>query len=597
MPEAGLSSTTTTTDTGRAPQDAAPGLLGVWRCRAVSRAEPGLPLVHRVLASRGLREGPEAAAFLEPSLKQLHDPSLLPGADRSAERLLAAVRAGEPIVIYGDYDVDGVSASAILYHTLRALAPAARLECYIPHRVDEGYGLNTQAITDLAGKGAKVIVTVDCGIGAFEPARAARAAGVDLIITDHHTPPAGGAGLPDAYAHVHPALPGGGYPYPHLCGAAVAYKLAWRLCTMASASERIPQPLRELLLELLALASLGVVADVVPLTGEHRVIARFGLGRIRSSSIHGLRALVESLGLDNGRVQAEDVGFKLGPRLNACGRMGHAGAALELLTTATPERGQTLVRELSRTNEQRQRTEREVLEQAAGMAEQRGMTGPDHRAIVLADERWHTGVVGIVCSRLVAMHHRPVILLGRAGDLWAGSGRSVAGVDLAEAIDACRDLLAGGGGHAMAAGVKIRPESLAAFVDAFTSHVNARLPAGQLVKRVDYDVDAAIDELSQEAVAGLDRLAPFGQGNPRVHLRLRGVRVRGPSKPMGSEGKHMQTFLGSLDHSLRTVGWGWGDRIRKIDRAVIDAVVVPKVSEWMGRRRVELELIDARPVE
>ncbi|MBM4107725.1 MAG: single-stranded-DNA-specific exonuclease RecJ [Phycisphaerae bacterium] len=573
--------------------DARPGILGAWRCRAVARSEPSAPLPARVMESRGL-SGPDAALFLEPSLKHLHDPSLLPGTDRAAERLLAAARGGERIVIYGDYDVDGVSASAILYHTIRAIAPGASLGCYIPHRVDEGYGLSAQAIADLAREGARVIVTVDCGISAREPARVARAAGVDLIITDHHAPPEGD--LPEAYAHVHPALPGREYPYPHLCGAAVAYKLAWRLCTMASGAERLPRALRELLLELLALAALGIVADVVPLTGEHRVIARFGLGRIRGSPIHGLRALVESSGLAGDRVQADDVGFKLGPRLNACGRLGHAGAALELLTTASPERGLEIARGLARTNEERQRTEREVVEQAVASAHERGMTGPGRRAVVLADARWHTGVVGIACARLVSMHHRPVILLGRAGDLWSGSGRSVAGVHLAEALEACRGMLVSGGGHAMAAGLKLRPDSLPEFLEAFTEYVHARLPADQMVRRIEYDVDATVDELSPEAVASLDRLAPFGQGNPRVHLRLRGVHVRGPTKPLGAEGKHLQTFLGSLDRSIRTVAWGWGERARQIDRAVVDAVVVPKVSEWMGRRRVELELVDARPV-
>jgi single-stranded-DNA-specific exonuclease len=555
-----------------------------------------MSLLERVLRARGLTGGPESAMFLEPSLRHLHEPSLLPGVDRAAERLLAALRRDEPVVIYGDYDVDGISASAILFHTLKALSPNARLSCYIPHRLEEGYGLNAQAIAELARSGARVIVTVDCGIGAFEPARVALESGVDLIITDHHAPPPPDAGLPPACAHVHPALPGGTYPFPHLCGAAVAYKLAWRLCTMSCGSERIPQSLRELLLELLALAALGVVADVVPLVGEHRVIARYGLGRIRSSSIHGLRALVEASGLAGDRIEAEDVGFKLGPRLNACGRLGHAEAAIELLTTATPERGEEIARELCRVNRERRRMEALVLEQASEQARERGMTGPDRRAIVLADERWHAGVVGIVCSRLVSVHHRPVILMGRAGEVWTGSGRSVAGVHLAEALHACREHIVSGGGHALAAGLKVSVDSLPAFTEAFVAHVNDRLPVEDLVRRIEYDTDASLDELTIEAVTALGKLAPFGQGNPRVHLRLRGVRVRGPTSLLG-DGQHLQTFIGGEDRSLRTIGWRWSEHRTRIDRALIDAVVVPGVAEWNGRRRVELELIDARPLD
>lgn len=577
-------------------QSASSGLMGAWRCRALVRPDPSAPLLSRVLAARGLGTGPESAMFLEPSLRHLHEPSMLPGVDAASERLLAALRRDEPVVIYGDYDVDGISASAILFHTLRALAPRAHVRCYIPHRLEEGYGLNTQAIIELARQGARVIVTVDCGIGAFEPARVAREAGVDLIITDHHAPPSPEAGLPPAYAHVHPALHGGTYPFPHLCGSAVAYKLAWRLCTMACGSDRLPQPLRDLLLELLALAALGVVADVVPMVGEHRVIARFGLGRIRSSSFPGLRALVEASGLASDRVQAEDVGFRLGPRLNACGRLGHAGAALELLTTATGERCAQIARELTRTNDERRRMEDRVFEQAMEQAARAGMTGPDRRAIVLADAGWHTGVVGIVCSRLVGAHHRPVILMGRVGELWAGSGRSVVGVNLADALHECRRHIAGGGGHAMAAGVKVRPEALAAFTDAFVEHVNARLPAEDLVRRIEFDADASIDELTLDAIAALERLAPFGPANPRVHLRLRGVRARGPTSTLGREARHLRTFLGAEDRLVQAVGWGWGEHASRLDGAVMDVVVAPRVAEWNGRRRVEAEIIDARPL-
>src|SRR5262245_51824098 len=258
------------------------GLSKLWKSRTavLAAGSGGGSLVDRILAVRGLADG-AAAAFLDPRLTQLHDPSLVPDLDRGAGRLMAALSAREPVAIYGDYDVDGVTATAILFHIFRAIAPDAPVRTYVPHRLDEGYGLNAAAVRQLAAEGARVIVSVDCGITATGPAAEARAAGVDLIITDHHNPPASLADLPAAYAVVHPRRPDSAYPFGELSGAGVAYKLAWRLATMASGSARVTPALRALLLELLAFAALGAIADVVPLVGENRVIARFGLARMK----------------------------------------------------------------------------------------------------------------------------------------------------------------------------------------------------------------------------------------------------------------------------------------------------------------------------
>jgi single-stranded-DNA-specific exonuclease len=269
-----------------------------------------------------------------------------------------------------------------------------------------GTGSMKRRSARLSRKGARLIVSVDCGVTAREPARVARELGVDLIITDHHNPPATVEELPDAYAVVHPRHPLSTYPFGELCGAGVAYKLAWRLCTLACGSERIDPAMRELLLELLAPCALGVIADVVPLVDENRVIARFGLAKVKTSQIAGLRALVKASGLDGEKVSAEDVGFKLAPRLNACGRMGHAREAVELLTTAKGERAAEIAADLTRKNDERREVERRIFEEAAAMAQERGMTSPECRAIVLANASWHTGVVGIVCSRLVEKFHR-----------------------------------------------------------------------------------------------------------------------------------------------------------------------------------------------
>jgi single-stranded-DNA-specific exonuclease len=579
------------------------GLNRLWRMRwsamgsAAGPAGPE-PLVQRILASRGLTDPAASRLFLQPSLGQLHNPSLMPGLDRAAERLLGALAAGEAIAIYGDYDVDGVTATAILYHMLRAIRPGADVRTYVPHRLDEGYGLNSEALVGLAAAGARVIVSVDCGITAVEPARQARAAGADLIITDHHTPPATMEGLPEALAVVHPRRPDSAYPFGELSGAGVAYKLAWRLATMHCRSDRVSDDLRELLLELLAFAALGTIADVVPLAGENRVIARAGLGRIKRSRFAGLRALVEASGLGGDDISADHAGFALGPRLNACGRMGHARDAVELFTTATTERAAQIASELCRQNEDRRKTERRILAGATEEAEARGMTGRDRRAIVLAHEDWHKGVVGIVCSRLVDTFARPTILLQRIGGSCAGSGRSVDGFSLHAALESCAGLLTKFGGHDMAAGLELEASNLERFVKAFTEAANAAIPADRLVTMIGVDCDAALHELTPGAVKALEQLAPFGRGNPSVRVRVPGLRVVGRPEPFGSGARHLGITVSDPQRrgpTMRLVGWGWGPRAAEVPPgSLIDAVVRPKVSTWQGMTRVEPELEDLR---
>lgn len=573
-----------------------------WGKRWTSRlnGRTGLPLVERVLLARGLSGGsssPEVDAFLNPSLKHLHDPSLMAGVDRAAERILSAANAGEQIVVYGDYDVDGVSASAILFHSIRTICPDAHVETYVPHRLEEGYGLNAQSIRELCDAGANVIVSVDCGITAIEPAKVARDAGVDLIVTDHHNFAEDRTKLPDAYALVHPRLPGGGYPFGDLCGAGVAFKLAWRLMTLAHGSQRLPDAWRDVLLELLALASLGVIADVVPLLGENRVIARFGLSRLKHTNNVGLKALIAASGLDGENVAAEDVGFKLGPRLNACGRMGHAREAVELLTTSEGSRAGEIAEHLTRQNNQRRATEKAIFDHACELAEKHGMTGEDRRAIVLAHSEWHPGVVGIVCSRLVERYARPTLLLREHEGTCHGSGRSVDGVNLHAMLSGCSSLLTQFGGHDMAAGMKLDATNFAAFQDAFVSQVNSVLPVHELVHKAVFDSGAMLGELTVANVQTLERLAPFGRDNPNVRLRVAGVRVMQRPQLMGSTGKHLALVVGEagagFERAIRCVGFNkgeWIDRL-KVGQS-LDVFGTPKINRWGGKMNVELELLD-----
>jgi len=553
------------------------------------------PLVERWLWSRGFRDEATARSFLQPRLTELHDPSLLSGCDAACARILDAMSRRERIVIYGDYDVDGMTASAILFRVIRAIDAGADVTTYVPHRLDEGYGLHGEAIRILGDEGARVVVSVDCGITAVEAARAAKDAGIDLIITDHHNGPGEGEALPDAFAIVHPRVGESVYPFPDLCGAGVAFKIAWRLASLASGSERVAEGLRVVLLDCVALAALGTIADIVPLRDENRVIAKFGLARLRSTSIEGLSALIRAAGLEGEEIDSEHVGFVLGPRLNACGRMGHAREAVELLTTATGKRAAEIARELTRLNEERRAEEARITDEAVELTIRSGMGDESTRAIVLANEGWHPGVIGIVCSRLVGRFHKPTILLNRADGVLQGSGRSIDGFNLHGALAACSVHLYKYGGHDMAAGLAMESASLDGFVRDFLAHAEAAIDASMLRPGLDVDCEAVLGEVTMDAAHCFDSLGPFGRESRRPSLLMRRVVVDREPAPMGSTGAHAQITIADAGRTMRLVAWNWGERVSRIRRGdCLDVVVTPKINRWKGRASVEGELRDLR---
>ena len=420
----------------------------------------------QLLICRGLTDPGAIGDFLDPKLSALHDPEVLPGCRAAAERIFDAASAGRQIAVYGDYDVDGMSGTAILWRCLKLLG--AQVRYYIPHRIDEGYGLNGEAIRKLAADGAQVLVTIDCGIGSTAEADLARELGVELIITDHHEP---GSELPRAAAIVHPRLPGSEqarpYPFGDLSGSGVALKLAWAVCQQASGSKRAAPRMRDFLLQSVGLAALGTVADVVPLVGENRVLVHHGLESLANAPNLGLAALigvakVEGRKCADGKTRftAEDVGFQLAPRLNAAGRLGQPQLAVELLVTDRPERAQELAPYIDGLNGTRQTMERSMQLAAAKQAKERFDPAED-AALVLADHGWHPGVIGIVAGRLAERFHRPVVMisLDMAGQRpGIGSARSVPGFNLHAALAQCGEFLIAHGGHAAAAGLKIEPQ-------------------------------------------------------------------------------------------------------------------------------------------
>ena len=570
------------------------------------------PLVGLLLHHGGLDDLGEARRFLHPKLTDLHDPVAMPGLNSAAQRLDRAVRQQQRIIIYGDYDVDGITASAILWHVLAAAG--AEVSCYIPHRIEEGYGLNVQAIEKIAqgllapavaaqggggscdapGESVKpLVVSVDCGITAVEPAAAAKAAGIDLIITDHHELPAGE--LPDAFALVHPRLDGSKYPFGYLCGAGVAFKLAWQFAKIRSGSERVSQDFRELLLDLLSLAALGTVADVVPLIDENRIITTFGLGQIKRTRFAGLNALIDASSLRQEKIDAVHVGFVLGPRLNACGRMGHAKQAVHLLTDACESEAARISRFLADENNRRRVTERQIVDEAKQMVRQAGYDRDDCRAIVLGREGWHLGVVGIVASRLVDTFARPVVLLSLNNGEAHGSARSVEGVAIHEAIGSCSELLNDFGGHAMAAGLRLDADKVDQFRQRFTQYVNAVLSVNDLVHTIQAYGPCQLAQMTIHVIEQIQALAPFGRSNPGPLFCLRGVRLDGPAHRVGVGGQHLKVHLRQDDRTAGAVGFGMGDMAETLaSGALLDVVFAPKLSTWKGRQRVEIHIKDLK---
>ncbi len=571
------------------------------RIAALERAARIPAVVAELLVCRGVSDPVQARDFLDPKLSALRDPGLLPGCSEAAGRIHSAVTDRRKIVVYGDYDVDGMTGTAILWLCLKLLGADVRY--YVPHRVDEGYGLNCEAIRTLAADKTELLITVDCGIASIEEAALARELGIDLIVTDHHEP---GARLPESVAIVHPNLPGGDYPFAGLSGSGVAMKLAWALCQQASGAKRVGQLMKDFLVQAVGLAALGTVADVVPLVDENRVLVRHGLESLATRPTLGLATLmgiakVEPRRQPDGRTRldAEDLGFQIAPRLNAAGRLGQPQLAVELLITDRPDRAQELAQYIDGLNTTRQTLERSIQLAAAKQAKEVFDPAED-AALVLADHDWHPGVIGIVAGRLADRFHRPVVMISwdktglRPG---VGSARSIPGFNLHAALAECGEFLIAHGGHAAAAGLKIEEQQVEGFRGAFCDVAASQISAEQRVAELFIDVEAPLSAFTLQTVQQIERLAPFGQGNARPLLCATGVTLSGPPKPIGASGHHLSLMLAQHGVTLRAVAFGggdWADELAAVDGA-LDVAFRPVINNFRGRQSVELHLVDWRP--
>lgn len=551
-------------------------------------AELGVhPVAAQVLAARGYRTVEAVQDFLADGLDKLPDPLTMKGMPAAVERLARAVLQHERTTLWGDYDVDGVSSTSLLSLFLAQLGHP--VETYIPHRLQEGYGLNKEGIERIANDGTKVLVTLDCGITSYAEVQLAQSRGVDTVVVDHHAVP---ETMPPAVAVLNPMQPGCGYPTRGLCAAGVAFNLCIGL--RKHLRERgffttRPEPNLKAMLDLVALAT---VADVVPLVGVNRILVKQGLKVLTEAKRPGIQALKDVAGLSGEEITASHVGYRLGPRINAAGRLDDAALGLRLLCSRTYEEALPLARQLDAANAERQQIEKQILVEALESAESSVARGV--RGLVLWSENWHPGVVGIVASRVVERFHRPTVMIGVREGIGRGSARSIEGFHLYDALKPCAVHLERFGGHKAAAGLSVLPEKAAAFRAAFEEICEQRLTDEDLQSRCRVDAIVRPADLDGRAIQAILKLAPFGMGHPEPVLAVTGVKTSPKVMASKQEGEpgHLKLLLESAPH-LDIIGFRLADKL-PLTQGPIDLAFALSVDEYRGVPRVQLKLRDIR---
>jgi single-stranded-DNA-specific exonuclease len=562
-----------------APRGAEPGV------EEISLLCAGLgvsPLAAAALWGRGVQTVADGRVFLDAGLAALPDPFLLSGMDRGVDRLVAAIEGGEGIAVHGDYDVDGITGTALLVETLRAFG--AVVDYHIPLRLKDGYGLSAEALRRAAAAGARVALSVDCGVSAVDEGRLARELGLDLIITDHHQPP---ETLPEALAIINPHLPESPFPARELSGVGVAFFLMIALRKTLRERGAFASAAEPDLRRSLDLVALGTIADVVPLTGVNRILTRFGLELLGRAGRPGVAALKAVAAVKE--MNSSAVGFRLGPRLNAAGRLEDAALGVDLLLETSAARAGEIAGHLDGLNRERQQLEQETLLQAIERLEEGGEGGAC--SIVLADERWHPGVIGIVASRLVERYHRPTILIALEKGQGKGSARSIPGFHLYCALQDCREFLAGFGGHQYAAGLSLAGEAVDAFSAALDGVAGRILSAEDRVPKLPHDGEILLEDITRGSLGELAKLAPFGAGNPEPAFVARGLRAQQVSV-VGE--KHLRFTARQGGYSLPCIAFGMAERRTELE-GEFDLLFHPGLNEFRNNVSVQLRIRDIRP--
>ena len=520
-----------------------------------------------LLLDRGIDTPEKIEKYLHPKMDDLHDPMLMQDMNKAVAVIRDAISKGEEIVIFGDYDVDGVTATAILLTYLRK--QGIKASYYIPDRHGEGYGLNMTAVEQIAGH-AKLLITVDCGITCPDEVARARELGMRVIVTDHHQL---GPILPKCEAVLNPLM--GQYPFRRLCGAGVAFKLVQALGGM------------EAIESLWELAAMATIADIVPLLDENRVIVTYGLRAMANTKRPGLIALMESSNVDAANISASDIAFRMAPRINAGGRLALASRGVELLTTRRLDVAREIAAELDQDNTKRRELEMEIYTQAAQLVRE-SIDFRDERAIVVCGEGWNPGVIGLAASRLVEKYKWPTILLAQDGDVCVGSARSIPGVDIHAAMATCRDLFIRFGGHAQAAGLTIEKKNVPALRKRLTQAIFNQCPAEAFIPTEEYDLELELSEITEELVDAFSSMQPTGFGNPSPVFRLRGVHTT-DARSIGKDGAHLKMRLSSGTEMRNAIGFRMGDRVQTMPE-VIEAVITVSINQWQDKRSVQCEI-------
>ncbi|MFQ5965016.1 MAG: DHH family phosphoesterase [Candidatus Scalinduaceae bacterium] len=565
------------------------------------------PILSQVLINRGLSDIESAKAFLQSKLSSLSDPMQLPDIEKSSKRILEAIRKGEKITVYGDYDVDGITATALMVQCLELLSklygkgkdvnlPNPNIGYYIPDRLEEGYGLNTEAIEMLSRTGTKVIITVDCGVNSFAEAKFAKENGIDLIITDHHEPclpeqSSQAVEIPDvlqcesvndvrlsgeqsgsftqicedAYGLINPKLVTSAYPFKELSGVGIAFMLAWALGQGASDNKKVANEFKDFLMNAMGLAALGTIADVVPLQRENRILAKYGLSSLQHSEHPGIRALKEVVGLKGKNIKSYHVGFCLSPRINAAGRIGNARIGVEMLTVRSERRAKEIAVYLDNENKRRQKIQSSILESARKKVLD-NVDVNSEMAIIVSDDNWHPGVIGIVASRLAEEFYRPVIVIATDKEVGHGSARSIPNFHIHNALVKCqkfspnKKILISFGGHEQAAGLRVLKKDISEFKKLFNDIAIEQMKNKDLNPTLNVDAEIELSSISTALLRELNRLSPHGEGNQIPLFAARDVRIVGQVSRFGVNGNHLSFYVRQGDVSLRAVAFGMGEK-------------------------------------
>ncbi len=540
-------------------------------------------LLGRLLINRGINNLEKARDFLNPELSKLHDPFLLSGMKEAIQRIATAIESQEQVLIYGDYDVDGISSVALLVRVLAKFLPG-KMFYYLPKRLEEGYGLHQSSLEKALARGTTLIITVDCGISAFHEAEYLKSKGVDLIITDHHEPP---AVLPEAYAIINPKLSEREYPFTQLAGVGVAFKLLQGLTTL------YPE-MKERLMRNLDLVAFGTVADIVPLMDENRILVKYGLEQLSRTENIGMQALLQIVGLKDKKISCGQIGFVLAPRINAAGRMGNPTIGVKLFLTNDPIQVAEFAKELEAANQARQETENFVLHEVQAQL----MANPsflEEHALVLAGEGWHLGVIGIVASRLVDLYNRPVILISFDGEEGRGSGRSIFGFNLFNAIENCGQYLLRYGGHEFAAGLSVSREQFEVFRENFLKLAKDKLTKEDLIPSLKIEEIIQLEKVTLELTQELNCLAPCGSANPTPIFGCRALNLV-DYRNVGENGKHLKLRVREREVIREGIGFNLGFINQELAVASeIDLAFSLEENYWNGLSQVQLNLKDVKP--